>query len=107
MTEKCRVQASVISSLGLESRVSTGSRGGLGEGEACPRDEAVRDRHARRHDRDGEGAPRDRAAPGLHHHGVGARQREGVGHLEIGNSDSHGTRPFYYNHLDDPMDSDQ
>ena len=24
-----------------------------------------------------------------------------------GNSKSHGTRPFYYNHLDDPVDSDQ
>ena len=27
--------------------------------------------------------------------------------LKIGNSNSHGTRPFYYNHLDDPVDSDQ
>ena len=27
--------------------------------------------------------------------------------LEIGNSNSHGTRPFDYNHLDYPMDSDQ
>ena len=25
----------------------------------------------------------------------------------IGNSNSYGTRPFYYNHLDDPVDSDQ
>ena len=29
------------------------------------------------------------------------------GCLEIGNSNSHGTRPFYHNHLDDPVDSDQ
>ena len=29
------------------------------------------------------------------------------GYMEIGCSNSHGTRPFYYNHLDDPVDSDQ
>jgi hypothetical protein len=29
------------------------------------------------------------------------------GYLEIGNSNSHGTRPFYYNNLDDPVDSDK
>ena len=33
--------------------------------------------------------------------------REIQGYLEIGNSNSHGERPFYYNRLDDPVDSDQ
>jgi hypothetical protein len=27
--------------------------------------------------------------------------------MAIENSNSHGTRPFYYNDLDDPVDSDQ
>ena len=29
------------------------------------------------------------------------------GYLESGNANSHGTRQFYYNHLDDSVDSDQ
>ena len=38
---------------------------------------------------------------------AGGLGRQMSGYLEIGNSNSHGTRPFYYNRLDDPVDSDQ